>query len=285
MIKQVIPKKRNGLVSLVFPKPLSTNKKATQLKPISVRAMRNVPAVQQKHIIRLKLSLKQIQEFRKRRINHNIILLESETDLPVAANTPLPNIQKKSPLQTPSKTLNERSKEQQIMRNLILNKGVKRKVARCMCLSNETGGLIWPNSTSLLCWHCCHTFLTPPVGIPQSIEVKSGIPTYEMYGNFCSFNCAMAYLIFCSDTRFDACYGSEQIEQIHLLNSLCAQSSDIALNDVNIKPAPPKISLNVFGGNMTISNYRKSFCDGRVFNIYKPPIVPIINIVEEISER
>ena len=47
----------------------------------------------------------------------------------------------------------------------------------------------WATATNYSCWWCCHKFQTPPCFIP--LDYKNDI--FYVYGNFCSFNCALSY--------------------------------------------------------------------------------------------
>lgn len=64
----------------------------------------------------------------------------------------------------------------------------------------------WPTKTNLLCWNCSRSFDCRPVFIPTEIkiimkddyrnvrEIKNGYLEFKVYGNYCSFNCAAAYI-------------------------------------------------------------------------------------------
>lgn len=53
----------------------------------------------------------------------------------------------------------------------------------------------WPKSTNLKCWECDCTFSTVPV--PCAVDMyhnKNGQTVYDVYGNFCTFNCAQKHI-------------------------------------------------------------------------------------------
>ena len=54
-----------------------------------------------------------------------------------------------------------------------------------------TGIENWPKTTNLLCWTCSLNFDTTPVFIPLNLENSASLLKMGVYGNFCSFNCAM----------------------------------------------------------------------------------------------
>lgn len=112
-------------------------------------------------------------------------------------------------------------------------------------LANKTD---WISKTDICCWHCAHSFEEPPVYIPEKITpIDNDKHVFSVYGNFCSFPCAKAYLMehHCFDTS----------KQLMLLNK-------IAIDSYNVIPpfmqAPPRICLKMFGGTMSITEFRQS---------------------------
>ena len=122
----------------------------------------------------------------------------------------------------------------------------------------------WPTSTSVYCWWCCHPFNWAPSALPHKYE--NG--TFHVSGIFCSPECAAAY-------NFDNNENEEIWEKYALLNFLYRT----VYNEKNleIKLAAPRQCLKIFGGNLSIkefrmynSNYQKHF------QIIMPPMVSII---------
>ena len=133
--------------------------------------------------------------------------------------------------------------------------------------SNKIG--VWPERINIYCWHCCHPFKNKPVSIPMYIK-KS---TFYVYGVFCSYNCGAAYNLNSNDSN-------KTIKHellCHMYNILFKDK-----NFIDICPAPPKEILQIFGGNVTIDNYRNNFLkNNKEFKILKPPLISIIPQVEE----
>ena len=111
----------------------------------------------------------------------------------------------------------------------------------------------WPTSTSIYCWWCCHAFNGSPCSLPY--EYKND--TFYVYGIFCSPECSAAY-------NFDNSTTDERWERYALLNLLYRKM----YNDKNlkIKLAAPRQTLKIFGGSISIndfrlnnSNYEKTF--------------------------
>lgn len=119
-----------------------------------------------------------------------------------------------------------------------------------------------PTETNLSCFWCCETFEGRPCIIPTHITDQ----TWYIYGNFCTPQCCMAYLlseILDTHTRW---------ERIALLNRLYG-----AQTNGRIYPAPSRESLQRFGGPISIQDFRE-MCDKQRIrvDIHMPPMVSIL---------
>lgn len=124
-------------------------------------------------------------------------------------------------------------------------------------------------NTDIWCWHCCHPFdHVPPCGIPMKyVDGK-----FHLYGCFCSFNCAAAYIF---DKKMDTRW-----ENYSLLNLLYRKVFNCPQK--KIVPAPPKEVLKVFGGVMTIEEYRRNLISNlKAYRIITPPMISIVPKLEE----
>lgn len=119
-----------------------------------------------------------------------------------------------------------------------------------------------PSETSLSCFWCCEQFSGRPCIIPTHITDK----TWYVYGNFCTPQCCMAYLlseILDTHTRW---------ERIALLNRLYG-----AQTNGRIYPAPSRESLQRFGGPIHIEDFREMCEKQRTrVDIHMPPMVSIL---------
>ena len=129
-----------------------------------------------------------------------------------------------------------------------------------------------PEKTETACFWCCHSFNSQPVAIPSHILDE----IWHMYGNFCSPECATAYLF---KERIDA---HVQWERFALLNSIyCDDAKVEAGSPVGIRPAPPREVLRMFGGSMDISEYRALVHEKRLrVDVLTPPMVSIIQTMD-----
>lgn len=132
----------------------------------------------------------------------------------------------------------------------------------------------WPEHTDVHCWNCCHTFSTVPVSIPRSSEnIRTSY--YEVYGVFCSLNCAKKYIL---DRNTH-----DQQQLLMQLNEVCVNIFGIKATDVlNAKEAPPRNFLTMFGGHLSIDEYRAMSITTRTV-LVTPPFVSHAMILEEHS--
>jgi hypothetical protein len=124
-----------------------------------------------------------------------------------------------------------------------------------------------PQKTEIACFWCAHSFAWQPCIIPEREE--KGI--YRVYGNFCSPNCCMAYLLHESlDTHV-------RWERVALLHRLYGKNYSTG----RIFPSPARESLQLFGGSVPIQQYRATLAEGKVrVDIQMPPMVSILGSID-----
>ena len=113
------------------------------------------------------------------------------------------------------------------------------------------------------CFWCTHAFDNPTIYIPKNY-VKN---KYNVYGNFCSPECAVAYLF---NEHIDS---STKFERYNLFNHIY---SKIYNYTKNIKPAPnPHYLLDKFLGNLSIKEYRRLSSQEQLLFIMDKPVTRI----------
>ena len=129
-----------------------------------------------------------------------------------------------------------------------------------------------PDKTDIACFWCCHSFPTRPFAIPSHILDE----TWQMYGNFCSPECAVAHLF---KEHLDS---HVQWERYALLNSLYSEDAGVKAGSIHgVKPAPPREVLRMFGGSMDISEYRALVHEKKLrVDVMTPPMVSIIQTMD-----
>jgi hypothetical protein len=129
----------------------------------------------------------------------------------------------------------------------------------------------WPSNTSIACYWCCHKFNNSPFGIPLNYKNDK----FDVFGCFCSLECATAYN-FKNNDNVD-----EMWERYNLINLMCRK-----MNYGNyVKPAPAILSLKMFGGYLEIDKFREYFKTDKVINVNFPPMTSITQQLEEINEN
>jgi hypothetical protein len=119
-----------------------------------------------------------------------------------------------------------------------------------------------PSETNLACFWCCDAFKGRPCIIPTKIVET----VWHVYGNFCTPQCAMAYLLselLDTHTRW---------ERIALLNRLYSMNTN-----GRIYPAPSRECLQRFGGPVSLDDFR-TICESQRIrvDIHQPPMVSIL---------
>ena len=130
-----------------------------------------------------------------------------------------------------------------------------------------------PTRTSIYCWWCCHSFDNEPCVLPTNLVGTPGNEEFQVTGCFCCPECVAAYN--------HECYRQhEEREQYSLLNMLYKRFYQS--EQIPIKLAPPKMCLRIFGGNLSIEEFREN-CHNyyQEFTVIQPPMVSIIPQIEE----
>jgi hypothetical protein len=133
------------------------------------------------------------------------------------------------------------------------------------------GGQLHNNKIDKKCacfWDSCE-FDNHPIFIPKN----NANDVYQVYGCFCSPECAVAYLM---AENIDS---SVKFERYQMLNHVY---SKIYNYKKNIKPAPnPHYMLEKYYGNLTIQEYRSLLCNDRLFLVIDKPLTRIMPELHE----
>jgi hypothetical protein len=128
----------------------------------------------------------------------------------------------------------------------------------------------WPSNTSVHCYWCCHRFNNAPFGLP----VRYAGDQFHVVGCFCSLECACAHN-FASKESIDEC-----LNRYSLINMLAHR---LGLGR-SVRPAPNRLSLSMFGGHLTIDEFRAFTGTGRQVIVNSPPMMTVTQQVEEVHE-
>ena len=140
-----------------------------------------------------------------------------------------------------------------------------------LCKKYWSSAHCWSMCTSDWCWHCCHSFTGCVHYAPYATVNENSI---SVYGNFCSLPCTKRYIM---DQHM--CMSAVQLMLLKRV------ARDVYGHTGYIKPAPPKVCLKVFGGDMQIDTFRQGSADGTITNLVEPPFVPHTVVLEIISRQ
>ena len=118
------------------------------------------------------------------------------------------------------------------------------------------------NNNNKLCWNCCHGFHNVVHGLP--INYNNNV--FHTVGEFCSIECMARYTV---DNMNDDIYN-----YLPLINMYSKINGD--KNKVNL--APNRLLLNIFGGDMTIDQYRNN---NILYDVKLPIIIPVNHNINE----
>jgi hypothetical protein len=121
-------------------------------------------------------------------------------------------------------------------------------------------GRTWPPAPDVACLHDCHPFQTQAIPIVHRYDERAG--KYHVYGVFCSANCAKMYII----EHEPGVTSRRMVEFLSMLRSVFGITG-------NIKPAPPRVRLRLFGGELSIEQFRNQFRHAHE-RLLVPPFVP-----------
>lgn len=123
----------------------------------------------------------------------------------------------------------------------------------------------WLEQTDIHCYWCCHKFDNIPLGLPLKYNINC--KKFVTRGIFCSFPCIIAYN---NNTQ------SNCIPEIQLLYKL------ICNNNEELKSAPERECLKIFGGNLNIEEFRQ-INKLKSFQLINYPMFPRRSFIEEID--
>lgn len=96
------------------------------------------------------------------------------------------------------------------------------------------------------CWWCCHEFKGTPLSMPHKHDEKRD--TFMTSGTFCSWSCMKTYAL---DT-----YGINRGSII--CGNMIMMRKKLFGKLGSIKPAPKRLRLVEFGGDLTIEQFREN---------------------------
>ena len=185
----------------------------------------------------------------------------------INVNTKVPEIKKENKC-IPVKQVDTTKKQNKLTKNSMKEIWEKLKQLRTNLRHNNV------SDKSCACfWDTCQ-FDSPPIYIPKKIKDDK----INVYGCFCSPECALSYL---KQENLDS---STMWHRYSLLNIIYGE---IYNYEKSIKPAPnPYYTLDKYYGNFTISEWRKLLNNDRLIMVVDKPMSKILpEIYEENNEE
>lgn len=128
------------------------------------------------------------------------------------------------------------------------------------------------DNSDILCYWCIHSFTNKSVGLPISYKNNK----FETFGTFCSPECACAYNFNSNNIYDDIWY------RYTLLNLMCSQLYNV--DNISIKSASSRYTLNIFGGPLTIEQFRNNNINYSMdYKILDPPLISLMYQINEIN--
>lgn len=109
------------------------------------------------------------------------------------------------------------------------------------CFNIKDGKCIIHKKTKMVCWWCTYPFDNLPCFIPEKYSDNK----YYVFGNFCSYQCALAYIM--KDDEYKLTTRRSLIKKLY---------KEIQDTNDNLLPADDREILDRFGGLKTIDEFR-----------------------------
>lgn len=129
----------------------------------------------------------------------------------------------------------------------------------------------WLHNTDVCCWWCCHSFDTVPIGLPE--RYSDSIKKFKVKGVFCSFSCMIAYKKECKIS----------CAKDYLIKYLYNKLTGTLLLETELEPAPPRCTLKMFGGVLSIDEFRNSFKEKKIYKMIQYPMFVSKDYIEEVD--
>lgn len=127
----------------------------------------------------------------------------------------------------------------------------------------------WLHSTNINCWWCCHTFNDVPITLP--IEYKDNTKKFRGKGIFCGFPCMIAYK---NDNKI--------FEKDYLVKYLYKKLTGEPAPH-KLPAAPPRYTLKMFGGDLSIDEFRNSTTQNKIYKLIEYPMFISRDYIEEVD--
>ena len=120
------------------------------------------------------------------------------------------------------------------------------------------------NNNNSHCFWCCHSIDNVVYSMPYNYDTVND--SYFVFGSFCSLQCANAY-------NFSVHGSSDKVWEINSWIQMLGKRYGFTNT---IRPAPSKYLLKMFGGNLTIDEFRDAHIKSdKTYVLNIPPMISI----------
>ena len=120
------------------------------------------------------------------------------------------------------------------------------------------------NNNNSHCFWCCHSIDNVVYSMPYNYDTVND--SYFVFGSFCSLQCANAY-------NFSVHGSSDKVWEINSWIQMLGKRYGFTNT---IRPAPSKYLLKMFGGNLTINEFREAHIKSdKTYVLNIPPMISI----------
>jgi hypothetical protein len=120
------------------------------------------------------------------------------------------------------------------------------------------------NNNNSHCFWCCHSIDNVVYSMPYNYDTVND--SYFVFGSFCSLQCANAY-------NFSVHGSSDKVWEINSWIQMLGKRYGFTNT---IRPAPSKYLLKMFGGNLTIDEFREAHIKSdKTYVLNIPPMISI----------
>jgi hypothetical protein len=118
--------------------------------------------------------------------------------------------------------------------------------------------------SNVCCWWCCHPFPGPSLHMPYKYDERT--KRFTTTGHFCSWECAKTYALDMRDSR-----SGERQMFISLMRKHANSGKYMPT-----RCAPKRVALSMFGGTLTIDEFRHGSSNVIVTMPWETHIMPVV---------
>jgi hypothetical protein len=136
------------------------------------------------------------------------------------------------------------------------------------------------NSRNEMCYWCCHSINDRVYGMPIRYDpggtggLYGSERAFSIYGSFCSLQCVAAH-------NFSVHGGSDRAFEINSWIQMLSRRHGF---EGAVRPAPSRYLLKMFGGSLSIEEFRNAHCNpAKTYVLNIPPMISVPSQMESVN--